>query len=112
LFGADAAAGNYGAFEGVGVAQETGSEIDAAGADEVADAGGGDDLAAAGDGRDDFDGEAELAAEVGEEGDVAGVLVAEAEVVADEDGAGAESVDQDAGDEVFRREMGEFESER
>src|SRR5579859_427220 len=83
----------------------------AARGDFAADGGAGDDFAVERNRGDDFDGESVAGAEFAEQGDVAGLLVAEAEILSDQDGADVQSAYQDLFDEFLGRETREIERE-
>jgi len=109
-FGAGAGARADVAGEGEGAAEESSGAGNASGADVRADDRAGDNFATENDRRNDADVKAVLAGESGEELDVAGVAVAEAEIFADEDGAHGELVEEDA-EKIFGGEAGELEVE-
>jgi len=109
-FGAGAGARADVAGEDEGAAEESSGAGNASGADVRADGRAGDNFAAADDRRNDADVEAVLAGESGEELDVAGVAMAEAEVFADQDGAHGKLVEEDT-EKIFGREAGELEVE-
>lgn len=111
LFRTNAMAGDDGACDAVGPAEEAPGAVELAVANGLAYESGGDDFAAVADGGFDVGGEAELAAEVGQKVDVAGLFVAEAEVVADDDGFRGERCAEDVADESVRGHGGEFFSE-
>ena len=100
----------------IGTAKVARGAADAAFVDERADGAAADGLAAKFDDGRDQNFEAALGAEGAERIDVAGLFGAEAEVVADEDGAGVEAAAEDLADELGWREPcnfgGEGEHER
>ena len=91
----------------VGPAEQEGGAGDVALGEQRPDAGGGHDLAVlrvvVGDEVDAEHVEAELGAHLLEHRDAAAAVAAEVEVVADDDGRGAEAADEDLPDEVLRR---------
>ncbi len=104
---AAAVAGDDMALEGVGAAEKAAGESDIAIANGIADDGAGNGDAAENHGRNAFDGEVIAFAELAEKRNIAGVLVAEAEILADQDGLRAKRFDEDAADEIFGSEFGE-----
>ncbi|MEK6911276.1 MAG: hypothetical protein AABX36_00540 [Candidatus Thermoplasmatota archaeon] len=110
-FRAGAGAGANLAGESEGPAEKSGGASNVPGANMSANGGAGDNFPAADDRWDDADVEAVLAGEAGEELNVAGMAMAEAEVSTDEDGAHGELVEEDAGEKSLGGEAGELEVE-
>jgi len=99
--------GDDGAAKGIGAAEQAVGQREVAAGDGLANDGGGDFTAAKGEHGGGVDREIEGGAEVEEGIDMAGLLVAEAEVGADDYGFGLELIEKDLADELFRGEEGE-----
>lgn len=98
--------------EGIGAAEQAGGQAGAAGGEQGPDLGRGDGEAATANGGDDLDGDAEPEAEFAEGVDIARLAAAEAEVIADDNGLGAEVAAEDALEELGGFEIGEELVER